>query len=509
MESEILAQRLRDYVSGLTVEARRMLVRSIEASKAREDISLEQEIILRAVRESTEEMDLKVKRRPTTERVFFIILDPFIIDEKMPRRAKSKISRSSLRFIWRWLIRDLAPGQLDEPLAALRAAVAQDDKGERIKAAMKLRATFVKVVRELIASMQDHPKNHQRMIGQLGEQQTYDDLLDILDIFELERPLMALRQSLPSKISLGAAGIEQISKGINTFEKTVPNQLIFAFASIMPNLTTAGELARFAVEMIGSDNPANIRHSKYACCIDLIISDIERQIEALSNALQAHDAVKAVQIIHVYRDIIRTLEMAVDCAAADPWMKTLGIMKSKMSDLIKPEIEPAPNLIRQALKRSISNNKEVTPDPHAVDDALFAVKLLDGARSANDELALHNLILQCRASVEKGLETFLETSFDDLRAADNETFMPRSLRVDGAIKITAVIFGDDFAALKRRAKHSIIEKLGKDGIASDKIVNQISVKAPRKKMPKTLSPKKPSNESNKSNKSPERRLSAK
>jgi hypothetical protein len=136
----------------------------------------------------------------------------------------------------------------------------------------------------------------------------------------------------------------------------------------------------------------------------------------------------------------------------------LGAAKKHMSDLIAHEIEPLPGLIRRALRIEAANqNFEGNFDAGTADDAEFGIRLMIEARNALDSLALNELVTKLRRPVEQTIEVVtakLMTALKTPAGADRGDLVKA---VDAAIRMSAIVFGEDYAGHLRKSRDNAMK----------------------------------------------------
>src|SRR5437764_15436228 len=104
--------RLRGFLHTLPAEACARIVEAIESETFLGMRSKGSDLIMRAVVSVMAGRRQKVPRIGNAKRYFFADLDPFLINEQLPRKWAGRIARSSIYPIWEWLCRDLVPKEM-------------------------------------------------------------------------------------------------------------------------------------------------------------------------------------------------------------------------------------------------------------------------------------------------------------------------------------------------------------------------------------------------------------
>src|ERR1700730_9100974 len=104
-------ERLRDYLRKLKPEARAMLVQELERGLLRGDERAANEFVLQELRSTTRPAAQPAPRMGDAARMFFVPLEPFLIDGRADHKRIGRIARVSLEPIWEWICRDLMPAE--------------------------------------------------------------------------------------------------------------------------------------------------------------------------------------------------------------------------------------------------------------------------------------------------------------------------------------------------------------------------------------------------------------
>src|ERR1700719_894815 len=95
-------ERLRDYLRTLRPEARAMLVAELERGLLRGEEVPGSELVLQELRRTIRAAAQPVPRIGDAARMFFMPLEPFLIDGRADHRRVGRIARVSLEPIWEW-----------------------------------------------------------------------------------------------------------------------------------------------------------------------------------------------------------------------------------------------------------------------------------------------------------------------------------------------------------------------------------------------------------------------
>ncbi|MBV6658327.1 MAG: hypothetical protein KI785_11230 [Devosiaceae bacterium] len=455
-----LVSRLRDYLSDLSAESRATLVRTIDRARARGEESPVHAIIMEAVRDAPEETKERAERPVSAERAFFDPVEPLLVATPMRRKHRARIERRSLRPIWIWITRDLAPGRLDAQLAALRAAVVDEDTEAVNRAAEEFRWAFVSAVRAEVAHIRQAYGDLQRLQGQLGSEQVMLDMLEMVSVFEQNRVLQAFQDRLPEKLPVGSQVFDALARAARVYDKRPKADATFAFASIAPLLGSSADLVRYAIWQAKSSDPVAIRQVPLACAaMNAALSMVGVEADTLVFLLTDERTVgRVVGSLKRLDDLIATVSRTLDDVPNDPWLADATRTRIETGERINSELEPLLHMIRGVVSVVEVRGQEITPDETSVFEAVFGLTLFVAARDARESLALNTVIEQLERGIENILENQAKQAIERLASADPANWEAATARSAAAVKLFKAYHGGEYASAMLRRHNSLIEK---------------------------------------------------
>ncbi|MDE1973652.1 MAG: hypothetical protein KGL96_07850 [Hyphomicrobiales bacterium] len=130
-------EKLRDYLRTLAPGARALLVAELERASLRGEQAPGGELILEELRRTIREYGQPVPRIGDAARLFFLPLEPFLIDGPADHKRLGRLARVSLDPIWEWIGRDLLPAEVKTLGEDVNRALSEND---RTKAEQLMRA---------------------------------------------------------------------------------------------------------------------------------------------------------------------------------------------------------------------------------------------------------------------------------------------------------------------------------------------------------------------------------
>jgi hypothetical protein len=452
-----LISRLREYLGELSRDSHSTLLRSIDRARARGEHSPVHEIIMDALREV---MDVEpgTERTLSAERAFFMPLEPVMGSISLPEKQIGVIDRDSLRPIWIWVTRDLAPGRCDESLAALRAAIVDEEPKAIAEYAEHFQREVCKHAEAVIAENDKAHGSLKRLEGQLGNSRVLADLHDIIAFFKQREALEAFLEKLPPKLPVGRSGLSTLNDALMVYKDRPASDTIYAFAAVIDRLGSPSDLVRFAVFYADSSDPAVIRGTMAGGAVQIALSEAMREIERLRLVLAGdRNLEKVTRSLRLYHELVSAIERTLDEAPTDPWLKRLAAVRARASELLVKELDPLLHMIKRSVGVMEVRGKEIVPDKSSLDEAVFGLTLFMVARESSGSLAINSLIKRMEKNIEDALESQGKQAIDRLSSATDENWEAAEARSAGAARLFGIYFGGAYGATMVRRHDATVE----------------------------------------------------
>lgn len=391
------------------------------------------------------------------EAAFFAPLRPFVIGNELSLKQQGRIYERHLGAIWTWIIRDVAPIDYEQALGA----DPYDVDADAAPIARKLRRDVASRMLEHLRLVEDDQKARQKLAAQVGGEAAFRDLRDVLYVFQRESAFASLLGQWPATLTAydvtdQSRVVDSIGVALDELRLAVP----FVGVAMLSRTANAILPVLAAVKLAGSSDPRVIAGSRFAGFVEVTLSEIERDVaDAETGVRDRLGRGKLFGDLRAYHETMRNLRFALDIDSVPHWLKRAGASRTRISELVAREIEQAPGLVRRALRvESLAGEYGARFDTAAFEDAEFAVRLLVEARIAADSLAVNDLVSRTRKQVEQTLEVVTNKLMADLKG--NQVIDRQSLldALDGAVKLSALVFGDDYASIVRKGRDNIVAR---------------------------------------------------
>ena len=447
-------ERLRQYLRELKPAARSFLIGELERKLLRgEEASgvspvLGASMVLRELRQVVREQREGAPRVVDAVRLFFKPIELFIVDDGTERKHPGRIARSALEPLWTWVRRDLLPDEakafVDGVNEALRA-------GNQAKATQLVRAFQDQVVRaigEAIAAAADDEKARRRMAMQIGTPRAADDAGILLHVLKARDALATFAAHLPPHIpNLSDFKLDQAKVLIESTAAFDREAFLHALLIVMSRLDSPWQLVRLGVRAAGTDAAARVAETPYGIAVTIIFAELERLVGELRTELRSGRGLATGALLKTIHDAVRGLRTELSMPVDSTWGRSLASLRGLISDLLKAEIEAAPDRVRRLLRvrpaAEIRPHSVVDPDEAMETEAL--VDFVGICRNFAGELALNEVTQRTYSELQHVLDSATQALPDSLRQVDRAERPFRQSQVDAARRLCAKVFSAEHA----------------------------------------------------------------
>jgi hypothetical protein len=448
-----VATRLRDFLRTLPPETCIRIMEALERAKLAGESFPGADLIAAELGAIVSAQRRRKPRGPSPQRYFFALFEPFLVDEHLPDKQAGRIERASLVPIWNWLARDLVPGEIAAFNEAMVVAILANDVETARAHTARLHKTLAPILKTAVAAREDEAAQR-KAVSQIGGPRVFDDLRDLAVVLEGRDALKAMAERVCGPIKHfddSQAGL--IVGLLGPHSRGAATLLPFATSIAMAKLASPSQFVRVAALAAESHQVAKIVSGPFAVIVDLLVADVERLLIRAEAARQAHDveriAAAAREFAQHVRALVTDLEMAPDLACA----KRLGVLRARMAQLLRPEIETLPARVRRILKARPADGRgqAETLDPLESAAIEAGLDILLVAKSHAAELALNEVTLRVFTDLQGFLDAGVNPLLDGMRSMTGGDRAFRLQQLDAAVKIAQRVLGATYAGLLAKA----------------------------------------------------------
>jgi hypothetical protein len=371
---------------------------------------------------------------------FFGAIESVIVEDPVDFEFDGAISREHAQAAWTWMVRDLAPGQID--------ADADPDDPRSLAALDALLPDLLVRVRDALAAAAQDPEAERRLKTQLGGQEQFRRLplvvaaLKCRNLLDKAKAFGRATNSMPDEAALAAA-----LQSMPLSDQTVAALLMQAAVG---QVAAPSRLITAVIRIAGSAEEVPIQRAGFAPLVDAILAHAQNQIHALSTIGPFADIDLTCRAVERFHRLIRAIGGYVELTRNGRWAMICGALTKAVSTRVEPRLRDVVLGVNKALRRSREGNDRLDGDE--ILSALSNVYLLGAVREARDSLALNTVFDQAWTQVGEALEVHIQRNLDLLR--QNPEDANTSERLEAAIMMAEVRFNPEYADVLRRAKEA-------------------------------------------------------
>jgi hypothetical protein len=453
-------ERLRDYLRALKPEARALLIHELERDLLRDGENTGNELVLQELRRTIRAEHQPVQRIGDAARLFFVPVEPFLIDARADHKRVGRIARVSLEPIWAWLGRDLIPAEAKALAEDINRALLADDQTKADQLVSALHDRAVLRMKEAVAGVGGDDKANRRLGIQVGTPRAMDDVNTMIAVLSMRQRLAAVAQRLPNLIRsferdqadsmkslLDSMAGQASPDGAGTRE----DFYLYSLVLLAERLAAPWQLIRIAACAADSDAIARIAETPYAAAVTIVLAELESIVSDLRAELKGGRPVTSM--LKAIHDAARGLRSEIDLSVDSAWSRRVAAIRSEVSGLLKQEIESTIGAVRRLLRPRPA--KDIPPgsvlDASEISEAAARVEFVDACRHYAGELAVNEITTRCYSDLTAYLETGTKVLLDSLRIAGDADLPFRQSQMEAAIRFCRIVFGGEYAGLLAKA----------------------------------------------------------
>lgn len=444
-----------------------MLIVELERGVLRGEEVAGGELILQELRRAIRAAGQPLARINDAARLFFVPLEPFLIDDAADHKRVGRIARASLAPTWEWIVRDLIPAEARALSADIDRALSNDDLGKAEQLIRALHERAILRIKEALAAARNDDKARRRLAVQVGTPRALEDIGTLAGILASRDALADLAGRLPNhvrafereQIELVKALLEgaMAHKAPGSAAGGKANFLLYGLILAVARLAAPWQLIRIATYAAESDDSARIIETPFAIAVTIVLGEIECMVNELRTELKARRPVTS--LLKAIHDAARGLHTELDLSVDSPWSRQLAAVRTDVSKVLKPEIEATPGRVRRLLRPLPA--KEIATgallDAMEVSEVEMLVEFVGACRNYANELAVNEVTMRSYSELEHYLETGTKLLLDALRHAGHVERPFRQSQMEAAIRFCRIVFGADYAGLLAKAAEIAVQ----------------------------------------------------
>ena len=344
--------KLRQYLLELKPEARSLLASELERALLRGEEPPGASAILEQLRKTARREGRKLPRVGNPQRLFFVAVEPFLVDDAPERKHLGRIARASLDPIWKWICRDLMLREARSYSDQVQLLLAANEKSGADQVARAFQNLAEQRLRECLASIKKDEKALQRVAGQIGTPHAIEEVRELAAILRARDALGVIGSRLPPTISnLADEQLENVRALLDSPIGRHRDVFLYALLIVMSRLGSPWQLIRLAIHAAASDVADAYRRD--AVC------DRGRcrarptstgSSPTCATALKAADSDEVGRLLKDFHDAARALHTEIELPADSTWGRQLASARADVATLLEGEIDNLPGQVRRLLR---------------------------------------------------------------------------------------------------------------------------------------------------------------
>jgi hypothetical protein len=446
--------RLRTYLRDLRPEARALLTKELERGLLRGDEGAGSDLILPELRRLMREQRDGAPRYGNAARLFYMPLEPFMVDDLAQHNHPNRIARAALEPLWTFIRRDVVPDEAKAFADEVNAALAANEPARADLAACRFQDRVVDAIHTVLRKHGDDDKARRRLFAQVGTPRSHVDVDILVTVLSARDTLAMMRSQLPGHIDdFTAEHVDDCKILIETVAARSRNYFPYALLTVMSRLTRPWQLVRLAVKAAGSDAASRVADTPYALAVNIVLAELARLVGELRNDLHAGGAIGTGALLKTIHDTARGLRTEISLAIDSAWGRELSAQRAQISDLLRVEIESMPGRVRRLLRPRPSAEIRVnsTLDETDIAETEALLEFVSACRLFAGELALNEVTQRTYSDLQQYLDSSSGPLLDALRHAGNGDRSFRASQVDAMVRFCGKVLGPDYGAMMSKA----------------------------------------------------------
>jgi hypothetical protein len=446
--------RLRQFLRELSPKAQTLLIGELERCMLRGEDIAGVDLVLQELRRVARDQREGVPRVSTAARLFFKPLEPFLVDDRGDHNHPHRVARSSLEALWTWIKRDLLPDEAKTLGEQVGDALLTNDLAKAEYLTRCFQDRVVVAFESHFAVAESDERLRRRLLSQVGTPRPGEDAETLLRALKGRDRLAEMAAQLPLRLgNLTGAELDKCKSLIDAVAAHDKELLPYALLTVMHRMAAPWQLVRFGTKAAGSDTAARVAETPFGITVTIVVADLERMVSELRDELRTGRGIAVSALLKTIHDSARGLRTELDLPMGSTWGRALGVIRGKISDLLRAEIESMPGRVRQLLRPRPSS--EIPPnstlDPEQVADVEALVEFVGSCRYFASELAVSEMTQRTFADLQQFLDTGMQALLDGVRHAGQADRSFRQSQADAAVRLCDKVFGRNYAAMMGKA----------------------------------------------------------
>ncbi|WP_146604681.1 hypothetical protein [Rhodoplanes roseus] len=387
-------------------------------------------------------------------RMFFLPIEPFLVEDEPEVGHEGRLSRACLGPLWEWITGEIAPDEARAFVADVGRNLAAKDPAKAEQAARALQDAVVRRLGETIEAAGKDDKARRRIAFRIGTPRAQADVVEFYSILKNRDAIAALAGRLPSKIrSFAGDQLDQIVSVLDHAQARDKALFRYGLVMAMNRMPAPWQLVRVAIRAVQSDKADRIAESAYGLAVTIVLAETERTVRDLVRDFRRGQMVRAADHLKDVHEAVRGLRSEINMVSGSGPARQLAAVRAGVADAFKSDLESIPGRVRRIIRIVPGKHlaRGATVDAAEVAEIEGLLGFLSACKNFASELALNEITLRVLSDLQSQLDNGSRSILDVLRACEPGELSYRKAQMDAATRFCAKILGDEYAVLLARA----------------------------------------------------------
>jgi hypothetical protein len=350
-QNDTAIESLKGYLRQLEPQTRAKLLAEIERLRQGGEDMPGADIIIAELRaEDRPDPKPELPQLDHAARHFFLVLEPYLVEQLPERTSVGRISRAALHGIWEWITRELMASMARDYTSDMKSLLANGRSQEAERAVQTFQNKAVKYLERTIASATGAEQARSRLSMRVGSPAAFSELVKVMCVIRARTALTQFAEVLPLKIDkLAEERLASISTALDKLAAAHPDAVPFALTAVLRRTTPYWQLIRFATKAVETKDPYDIAETRYAIAVIMVFDQMDDQVDALRAALRDDRIVRAKEILAGIYDTEYALQCRMELEDSY-WGDRLDAIMDQVSQVLDTEVREMPDGLHHILR---------------------------------------------------------------------------------------------------------------------------------------------------------------
>ncbi len=289
-------------------------------------------------------------RTNSPSRIFFLPLEPFLLDGAPDHDHSGRIARGSLAPIWEWIGRDLLPTMTRDFNVQMKDLIAADKSHQSRQVASIFQTKVVKYLESTLGGPDAADQTRAKLAAYTASRSAYGDLIKMMSALRARDALAKFDESLPKQLAkFDDAIVSKMITLLNALAKKHAEAVPFAITLIANRLKTPWQILRLATKISPSKKAVDVAATPYAVAVAMVLDRIDDHRAALRIALRNNRVLVAKALLAEIYDTEYAIRVRLDRLDGSPWGVRLGELMDAIAALVEAEVKRFPDEVGHVL----------------------------------------------------------------------------------------------------------------------------------------------------------------